>query len=152
MEVWENERLQWEHEPTGRVFPCYFEFSQTFTRASITYGNKGGNVSYFFYEITHRKLKRGNSLLYQGVNSPYRSRCRMRWRIIWREPFHVFHTVIETRSKLPFSKCWWLRLLPVTSKIVWHWSKILESVVLCTSHMWLIQAQDCKTFGNWLQC
>ena len=41
-----------------------------------------------FYKITRRKLKRGNSL-YQSVNSPYRSR--------WREPFHVFHTVIETR-------------------------------------------------------
>ena len=46
-------------------------------------------VFYFFCKITRRKLKRWNSLLYRSVNSPYCS-----W---WREPFHVFHTVIETR-------------------------------------------------------
>ena len=54
----------------------YFEFSQTSTSVSITYGNI--NV----YKITRRKLKRGNSLLYRGGNSPYRSRWRMRWRIM----------------------------------------------------------------------
>ena len=36
----------------------------------ITYGNTGKDDFYFFYKITRRKLKRGNSLLYQRVNSP----------------------------------------------------------------------------------
>ena len=71
VEVWENEKLKWEHEPVGRVFPRNFEFSQTSTSVSITYGNTGKNVFYFVYKITRRKLKRGNSLLYQRVNSPY---------------------------------------------------------------------------------
>ena len=26
VEIWGNEKLKWEHEPTGRVFPCYFEY------------------------------------------------------------------------------------------------------------------------------
>ena len=39
VEVWENEKLQWEHEPVGRVFPRYFEFSQTFRSVYLTYGN-----------------------------------------------------------------------------------------------------------------
>ena len=38
VEVWENEKLEWEHESVGRVFPRNFEFSQTSTRVSITYG------------------------------------------------------------------------------------------------------------------
>ena len=39
VEVWESEKLKWEHEPVGRVFPRYLEFSQTFISVSITYGN-----------------------------------------------------------------------------------------------------------------
>ena len=35
MEVWENEKLKWEHETVGRVFPRYFEFSQVFTNVSV---------------------------------------------------------------------------------------------------------------------
>ena len=90
VEVWENEKLQWEHEHIGRMFPRNFVFSQTFI------GTRG-NVLYFFYKITRGKLKRGNSLIYQSVNSPYCSRRRMRWRIM--APSHVYHvyTVIETR-------------------------------------------------------
>ena len=53
-----------------RVFPRYFEFSQTPTSVSITYGNTGGNVFYFFCKISRKKLKCGNSLLYQNLNSP----------------------------------------------------------------------------------
>ena len=60
MEVWDNEKLKWEHKPTGRVFPCHFNFSQTFT---ITYGNTGKNEFYFFYKITQRKLERGKNIL-----------------------------------------------------------------------------------------
>ena len=50
----------------------------------------------FFSEITCRNLKLGMSFLYQNVNSPYRWRLRMRWRIML-QSFLVFHTVIETR-------------------------------------------------------
>ena len=56
VEVWENEKLKWEDEPAGRVFPRYFEFSQTSTSVSITYGNTEKTVFYFFYKITRRKL------------------------------------------------------------------------------------------------
>ena len=35
VEVWENEKLKWEREHAGRVFPRYFEFSKTFTSVSI---------------------------------------------------------------------------------------------------------------------
>ena len=60
-----------EREIEGRVFPldCFhFEFSQTSTSYSITYGNTGGNVFYIFHRITRRKRKRRNTLLYQSVN------------------------------------------------------------------------------------
>ena len=56
VEVWENEKLKWEHEPAGRVFPRNFEFSQTSTSVSITRGNTrgggggGGDVFYAFYK------------------------------------------------------------------------------------------------------
>ena len=60
---------QWWSVPTlFRVLP---NFHKCFY---ITYGNTGKKVFYFFYKITRRKLKRGDSLLYQSVNSPYRSR------------------------------------------------------------------------------
>ena len=49
-EVWENEKLKWEHEPVGQVFPRNFEFSQISTSVPITYGNTGKNV--FFVLIT----------------------------------------------------------------------------------------------------
>ena len=41
VEVWENEKLKWEHEHAGRVFPRYFEFSQTSTSISITVSKHG---------------------------------------------------------------------------------------------------------------
>ena len=54
VEVWENENL---------------------SSVSITYGNTGMNVFYFFYKISCRKLVKGGiSVLYlcpQSVNSPY---------------------------------------------------------------------------------
>ena len=64
-------RCSVKNEREKSVFPHYFEFSQTSTSVYITYGNTGKNVFYFFYKITRRKLKRGNSFLYQSVNSPY---------------------------------------------------------------------------------
>ena len=48
MEVWENEKLQVGHEPVERVFPRYFEFSQTSTGVSITYENTGEMFSISF--------------------------------------------------------------------------------------------------------
>ena len=73
VEVWKNELL------VERVFPRNFESSQTSTCFHDVWEEK--NVFYFFYQITLRKLKRANSVFYQSVNSPYRSRWRMRWRI-----------------------------------------------------------------------
>ena len=110
----------------------------TFTGVSITYGSTGGNAFYFFYKITRKNL-RGNSLLYQSVNSPYRSWWRMCDGVSeWREPFHVFHTVIETRLlakqiSITFSKCyhikhskWYLvlgELIPATKR----WNRMMQS-------------------------
>ena len=51
-------------KPAGRVFSRYFEFSQTFTSVSITYGTRKQKVFYFFYKLTRRKLKRGNCILF----------------------------------------------------------------------------------------
>ena len=71
MEVLEDEKLKWEHEPVERVFARYSEFSRTSTSVSITYGNTGKIVFYFFDKITHRnQVKCGNNL-YQSLNSPY---------------------------------------------------------------------------------
>ena len=88
MEVWEKEKLKcMEHDSARQVFPRYCEFSQISTSVSITYGNSGKSVFYFFYRVTRRKLKCGNKLLYQSVNSPYCSWWRMRWRIMaWTFP------------------------------------------------------------------
>ena len=100
----------WEREIEVRVFPsCYFEFSQASTSVliSITYGNTE-NCFYFFYKITRRKLKRGNSLLYQSVNSQYCSWWRMRWRIMaWTVPSfpYSYRNTAFNQSKLLFSKC-----------------------------------------------
>ena len=55
MEVLENEKLKWERELVGQVFPRYFEFFKTFTNVSVTYGNTLKDVFYFFYKITCRK-------------------------------------------------------------------------------------------------
>ena len=52
MEVWENEKLKWEHEPIGRMFPRNFEFSQTSTSVCTMYVNTGKKYLYFFYKIT----------------------------------------------------------------------------------------------------
>ena len=112
VDVWENEKLKWEHEPIGRVFPRYFEFSQTFTSVSITYGSTLKKVFYFVYKITRRKLKRGNSLLYQSVNSPYHSRWRMRWRIMaWTFPCfpYSYRNTAFSQSILAFSKCYFIK-------------------------------------------
>ena len=51
-------------KPAGRVFSRYFEFSQTSTSVSITYGTRKKNVFYFFYRLTRRKLKRENCILF----------------------------------------------------------------------------------------
>ena len=51
VEVWENEKLKWEHKPVGRVFPHNFEFSQTSTSVSINVCKHGKNVFNFFYKM-----------------------------------------------------------------------------------------------------
>ena len=50
-----------------RVFPNFHE-------CFYNVWEHGGNVFHFFYKITHGKLKRRNSLLYdESINSPYSS-------------------------------------------------------------------------------
>ena len=51
--------------PYGRVFPCYFEFSQTSTSVSVTYGNREKMSSISFYKVTRRKL---NTLKYPSLS------------------------------------------------------------------------------------
>ena len=101
--------MKWEHEPRKASFSTQFWVLPNFHACFYNVmGTRGGNIFYFFYKITRRNPKRGNSLLYQSVNSPYHSRWRMRWRIIaWL--LHVFHTVIAfSQSNLTFSKCYFI--------------------------------------------
>ena len=133
VEVWENEKLKLEH--VGRVFPRNFEFSRTSTSVSITYGITGKTVFYFFHKITRRKLKRGNSLLYRSVNCLYRSRSRMRWRIMsWTFPCfpYSYRNTAFNQSKLTFSKCYF----------------IIKIIIIKTYHMINIINSHHKTYHN----
>ena len=59
----------------------------------------------FLYKITRRKLKRGNSLLSQSVNSPFCARWRMRWRTMaWIFPCipYSYRNTAFSQSKLHF--------------------------------------------------
>ena len=116
VEVWENEKLKWEYELIRRMFPRNFDFFQTSTSVSITYGNTGGGERgkcfCFSYKITRRRLKRGNSLLYRSVNSPYCSWWRMRWRIMaWTFLCftYSYRNTAFNQSKLTFSKCYFIK-------------------------------------------
>ena len=48
VEVWENEKLKWEHKPVVRVFQRNSKFSQTFTSVSITVCKHGEMFSISF--------------------------------------------------------------------------------------------------------
>ena len=134
VEVWENEKLKWEHEHIlWLVFPRNFEFSQTSTSVSITYGNMGKNVFYFFYKITRRKLKRGDSLLYWSVNSPYCLWWRMRWHImVWTFPCfpYSFRNTAFNQSKLTFSKCYFINII-ITARVENLFKMHVNSCILC---------------------
>ena len=82
VEVWENEKLKWEHESRTASASTLFRVLQNFDECLYNAWEHGENVFYFFYKVTSRKLKRGNSILYHSVNSPYCSWWRMQWRII----------------------------------------------------------------------
>ena len=59
------------------------------------------------YKITCRKLKRGNSLLYRSVNSPFW------WRIMaWTFPCfsYSYRNMAFNQSKLAFSKCYFINI------------------------------------------
>ena len=103
VEVWENEKLQWEYErSSGRVFqPRCFEFSHVF---------------YFFYKIIRRKLKRGNSLLCQSVNSL--SLFMLGYAMAWTFPCfpYSYRNATFSRSKLTFSKCYFINRMPCLFK------------------------------------
>ena len=130
----------WEREIEVRVFPsCYFEFSQASTSVliSITYGNTE-NCFYFFYKITRRKLKRGNSLLYQSVNSQYCSWWRMRWRIMaWTVPSfpYSYRNTAFSQSKLSFSKCYFInnKSMPHTFNISKEFSGVDLNPIFATT-------------------
>ena len=57
-------RLQKHEWQFGRNFMSFHAISSSpnfrFASVSIIYGNTGGNVFYFFYKVTRKKLKRGN--------------------------------------------------------------------------------------------
>ena len=99
--------------PYGRVSPHNFEFSQTSTSVSITYGTTEENVFYFFYKITRdKKSKRGNSLLYQSVNSPYCSlviRCCFIHRC---NRFYALRNYLAVLVKHKFVQCCTIFLSP----------------------------------------
>ena len=108
VKVWENVKLKWEHEPVGQVFPRNFEFSQTCTSVSITYGNTGKDVFYFFYKITR----------VESLNYPYCSWWRMWWRIMaWTFPCfpYRYRNTAFSQSKLTFSKCYFIFVI-----IIWR--------------------------------
>ena len=111
MEVWENEKLKWEHEPRSANVSTQFRVFPNFHECFYNVWNMGKNVFYFFYKITRRKLKRGSSLLYRSVNSPYCSWWRMRWRIMaWTFPCfpYSYRNTAFNQSKVAFSKCYFI--------------------------------------------
>ena len=69
------------------------------TSVSITYGNTGINVFYFFYKITRSILKRGSSFLHESGNSLHCSRWRMRRGIYNGMNLSKFSTIDSQRSK-----------------------------------------------------
>ena len=91
VEVWENKNTS----PQGECFHA-ISSSPKLSRTQFTFTKTNGNTVFnIFYKITHRKLKRGNSLLYRIVNYPYCSWWRMRWRIMaWTYQSSRFQNVI----------------------------------------------------------
>ena len=117
MEVWVNEKLKWEHEPVGQ-FPVLPNFHDCFYNV-WEHGNKC--LLFLLYNNPYRKLKRGNSLLYHSVNSPY---CSW-WRIMaWIFPMNarMGTDIYLNESK---SKVIWL------GRLKWVWtlsqSKLMRS-------------------------
>ena len=113
-------------------------FSQTSTSVSITYGNTGKNVFDFFYKITRRKLKRGSSLLYQSVNSPYCSWWRMRWRIMaWTFPCfpYSYRNTAFNQSKLTFSKCYFI--IQFSKNVLVYYCKCCNLIGYATGYLFV---------------
>ena len=88
VEVWEDEILQWEDV-------CFY---------NVWENDK--NIFYFFYKITPRKLKRGNSLLYYIDASVLRNRSNTR-KSVWSSISNksVFKEKIEIKVGLILCKC-----------------------------------------------
>ena len=73
----------------------------------------GGNVFYFFYKITRRKLKRENSFLYQSINAPipFMMAYAMTYNGVifpWFPPSYSNTTF--SQSKLTFLKCYFIKV------------------------------------------
>ena len=73
MEVCQNEKLKWEHDPQGKCFHP-IQVLPNFHECFYNVWEHGGKCFLFFYEITRRKLKRGNSLLYSAYLFVFHSR------------------------------------------------------------------------------
>ena len=88
VEVWEDEILQWEDV-------CFY---------NVWENDK--NIFYFFYKITPRKLKRGNSLLYYIDASVLRNRSNTR-KSVWSSISNksVFKEKIQIKVGLILCKC-----------------------------------------------
>ena len=56
VEVWENKKLKWKHKPTGQVFRA-ISSPPKLPQEFYNVWEHRKNVFYFFYKITHRKLK-----------------------------------------------------------------------------------------------
>ena len=65
----------------------------------------GENVFYFFYKITGRKLQRGNSLIYQSVNSTYMLAYAMAYNST--RDLSMF-SIFISQSKFTFVKCYFI--------------------------------------------
>ena len=132
MEVWENEKLKCMGTRARRA-----SVSTLFHECFYNVWERGKSVFYFFYRITHRKLKRGNSLLYQSVNSPYCSRWRMWWRIMaWTFPCfpYSYRNTAFSQSKLAFSKCYFIKYVWRNVQSIWACMCCISPLLDDTSH------------------
>ena len=109
VEVWKNEKLQWEHIEACRAsVSTLFRVLPNFLKCFYNVCEHRKNIFYFFYKITRRKLKHRNSRLYRSVNSLYCSRWRIWWHImVWTFPYSYRNTAFS-QSKLTFSKCYFI--------------------------------------------
>ena len=116
------------------------------------HGNTGKNVFYLFYEITRRKLKHGNSLLYRSVNSRYCSWWRMRWRMMaWTFPCFPYSYIEPQLLTSQFSRFQNVILYYYNFRHntdVFYFDHCLSKVV--TEYLYFKNNINCTTFNRQL--